>query len=140
MKIKSSPIKIHINDFPKQIDINDFFKNFAIKNNIKTASINFIGSLEQVSLGFYDQKNKKYNKKDFIEPFEIISGTGNISIKDKDIFIHSHVVLSDKNYQVIGGHLFSSKIFAGEYVIYELSELLLERKFDKATGLSLWKT
>jgi len=138
MKQASSTQKTYMNSLPKGADINIFLKEFAIKNNIQTASLNFIGSLEQVSLGFYDQTTRKYNKKDFFTPFEIVSGTGNISLKDGEVFIHSHVILSDKNYQVIGGHLFNSKVFAGEYVIYELPELLLKRNFDKTTGLSLW--
>ena len=72
-------------------------------------------------------------------PLEIISCTGNISLKEGVPFVHAHAVLSDEQGKTIGGHLFSeTPVFAGEFYIQELTGSPFSRKHDEETGLMLW--
>ena len=65
-----------------------------------------------------DVENKKYQKRNFDEHYELLSLIGNITYKDGVPFVHTHVTFSDTEYIVFGGHLFDAKIIAtGEIVL-----------------------
>ena len=109
------------------------------RKKIKSAYVFFIGAVQKATVGYYNQKSKKYKKISINKPMEITSGIGNISIKDGEQFLHAHVSLSDKNGKLSGGHLFSPTIvFACEVFIIENRKKLV-RKLDKQTGLFLWQ-
>jgi len=109
------------------------------ENKIKKGWVFFIGALKNCEIGYYYQKKKKYKKMKISEPVEILSGQGNISLKEGKIFVHAHVVLGNKNGKALGGHLYGGEVFAAEIFIIQLKGRLLKREFDEITGLSLWK-
>lgn len=113
---------------------------FCKKENIRLGVFTVIGALTSAKLGYYDQEKKEYvyciTLKDKLE---ITSCTGNISLKNSEIFVHAHITLADLRGKCYGGHLMEgSAIFAAEYCIKELAGTKLERKHDPQTGLSLW--
>ena len=109
------------------------------KENIKTGWFNAIGALKNVTYGFYDQKLKEYTEFLYKKPCEITSCVGNISILDKEVFIHAHINFADEKGNVKGGHFLQGTIFAGEVTIFPHRKIL-KRKFDKKTGLKLWNS
>ena len=112
---------------------------FADKNNITMAVFSAIGAVFSATLGYYDQKKKEYVSYTENKPLEIISCTGNISLKEGAPFVHAHAVLSDGEGKTIGGHLFSeTPVFAGEFYIQELAGSPFSRQHDPETGLMLW--
>jgi len=71
---------------------------------------------------------------------EIASCTGNISIKDGEIFVQAHITLADMEGKAFGGHLMpGTEIFAAEFFVQELIGQDLVRAKDEITGLPLWK-
>lgn len=91
-------------------------------------------------MGFYNEGEKKYYEISLDYPQEIVSGIGNISLNDNEIFAHIHVSLSDEKGNLKGGHLMiGTKVFACEYMIIPTKGLSLERKYDDITGLFLLK-
>jgi len=71
---------------------------------------------------------------------EIVSGIGNYSILENEIFLHSHISLIDEGGQTFGGHLESGTIvYSCEYFIQELLGNTLLRTLDEETGLYLWE-
>ena len=113
--------------------------DFCIEKNIKSGFISVIGALQKAKFGYYSQGEKKYYENTKDEPVEIISGLGNISVKEGKPFVHIHISVADNKGNVFGGHLNPGCIvFAAECAIFELEGDLLERKFDEVTGLSLW--
>lgn len=140
MKIKKQKInKLIWLEIKHGDDLHGVLTDYCFKNNIKAGMIFAIGALKKVKLGFYDQANKKYLAKKVNKPLEILSCLGNISLKDGQPFIHAHLTVSDKAGRVYGGHLEpGSIIFACECAIMEASGELLNRKFNKLTGLNLW--
>lgn len=120
-------------------DIQDAITLICRRKKIKSAVVVFIGAVKRATVGWYDQKSKKYKKISISKPMEIVSGTGNISIKEGKPFLHAHISLSDKNGKLSGGHLFSpTPVFACEVFILKTDEKLA-RKFDVRTGLFLWQ-
>ena len=75
--------------------------HFCIKHDIKNAQISGIGAIEDIELGVFDQKQKKYLKKNFASCYELISCQGNVSLKDNKPFCHIHITIGDHNFQVL---------------------------------------
>jgi|YelNatPaOPRAMG01_1025707.scaffolds.fasta_scaffold54566_1 predicted DNA-binding protein with PD1-like motif len=110
------------------------------KNKVKSAVILAIGALQKVKFSYYDQKKKCYLDKAIGEPVEIVSCFGNLSKKEKNLFLHLHIAVAKRNGTVFGGHLKEGSIvFALEGLIFELEGESIEREYDKETGLFLLK-
>jgi len=94
-----------------------------LKNeSVKSAWINGIGAVENVEIGSYDLKNKKYDSLKLIGIYELTSLMGNLSYKEGNPFLHLHVNLSDPECKTYGGHLFDADIsIAGEFLVQILS-------------------
>ena len=82
--------------------------------------------------------NKEYVKKTIYGEFELTSLVGNVTLKDDNLFVHSHITFSDINFNAYGGHLFDCKIaVAGEFVILK-SPMKIDRTYDNEVGLYTW--
>lgn len=130
-----------IGRFESGKDLLEELNAFCKKENIRLGVFNLIGAVRNAKLGYYDQEKKQYtgcvelNKK-----LEIASCTGNISIKDGEIFVHAHITLADMEGKAFGGHLMpGTEIFAAEFFVQELIGQDLVRAKDEITGLPLWK-
>ena len=84
--------------------------DFARKNKIRGCWFSGFGAFKNPTLGFYDRAKDKYLTKKFKGVFEALSLTGNISVSKKGQVVHNHVVLSDRRYKTIGGHLVSAEV------------------------------
>lgn len=117
--------------------------NFTEKEKIPGGFLYGLGAVKDPTLGYFDLEKKKYLKKTFSknashnQEYEISSFVGNIYYFEGKPGVHAHVSLSGKDFNVIGGHLFSATITGtGEFFIY-VSDDILERKKDSQTGLNL---
>lgn len=120
-------------------EINKSIIYVAKEENINCCWVNGIGAIEDVEMGFYNIREKKYDKKIFKGDYELTSFMGNIAIKGEQQFLHSHVTISDESYKSIGGHLFEAKIkVAGEFFMY-IGKKKIVRKMDPSIGLPLWE-
>ena len=118
--------------------INKTILDVASFYNLKFGWINGLGAIMNPELGYYDLKNKEYIKKTIIGEFELTSLVGNLTLKEGDLFVHSHITFSDINFNAYGGHLFDCKIaVAGEFLIFR-SPTEINRKYDDEIGLYTW--
>lgn len=138
--MKVQPGQTMIGRIEKGQDLLSALTELCRKENIRLGCFSLLGSVMCARLGYYNQVTKKYIEKIHIDArWEIVSCSGNISIKDSEISVHAHVILSDDQGRCYGGHLLpGTKIFSAEYCIQELTGGELQRKFDQDTGLSLW--
>jgi len=118
-------------------DGEDFFKSMekiVKKCNIKSGIVLAgIGQLKNFELGYFD--GKKYVKKTFKKPMELVSMQGSIA----ETF-HIHCALADEKQNVYGGHLFNGVVgVVNEIVILKLNKIKLKREKDKKTGLKTLK-
>ncbi|MEW6078075.1 MAG: PPC domain-containing DNA-binding protein [Thermodesulfobacteriota bacterium] len=120
-------------------DLAATLETFCARHDIQTAEFSLIGAVSRATLGTYDQKQQVYVTFTAEGSLEILSCTGNISVKDGQPFAHAHVILCEEGGRTIGGHLFpGTVIFAGEARITELIGPPLVREYDRTTGLMLW--
>lgn len=128
-----------LGSLPHNEDLIKSIENFAVETSINTATFSAIGAVSSVTTGSYDQKQQVYVTAKETGHFEILTCTGNISLKDKKPMVHAHIVLCDEKGKTFGGHLFSETIiFAGEIELVELTGKPFERAYDSTTGLMLW--
>lgn len=105
---------------------------------IQAGVFSALGALTQSKIAFYDQGSHEYTELLMTEPVELVSCTGNISIRDGKPFVHAHAVLAGSDGETKGGHLLCGKIFAAELYLVELSGEPMVREHDQLTGLYLW--
>lgn len=110
------------------------------QQEITAGKVSAIGAVKEAVISYYDQQAQEYGEQMLNESLEIVSLTGNISLKDGSPIVHAHIALANEEGQVYGGHLEEgTTIFACEYVIEEYSGQAWEREFDSPTGLPLWQ-
>jgi len=112
---------------------------FCKDMNVRAGWIQALGAVEKGSLGFYDQATRKYQERRFDCEMEIASLVGNVSLRNGEIFLHCHAVLSDPEGKSFGGHLNEGTIvFACEFSVFPLLGPAPVRTQNEATGLMLW--
>lgn len=123
-----------------QADLIEALTGAAGTHGVKAGTVQVVGALRKAKLGFYDQWRKTYRELPFERPMEIVSGMGNVSLRDGKPFIHLHLALSDDEGKVFGGHaLGGCTVFAAEFTIMPLPGAEPVRVFDETTGLYLWE-
>jgi predicted DNA-binding protein with PD1-like motif len=98
-----------------------------------------IGALKRATLGFY--RKREYRPIEIPDPVEIVSCTGNISIKQEEPIVHAHILISDEKGKVLAGHLLPGCAVSvnAELVLIEAADLRLRRVLDERTNLHLWE-
>ncbi|WP_373531834.1 PPC domain-containing DNA-binding protein [Vampirovibrio sp.] len=135
---------VHMGRLEKGADIIQSLERFCRDKGIQAGWVNVIGALDRGTISYYHQQEKVYRHHPLNGDYEIVSCTGNISLKDGQPFAHLHIVLSDTSYQTWGGHLWPGtvSVFAAEFVLFELAgetpAETLNRCPDVETGLALW--
>jgi len=131
----------YIGQLPYGADLYDGLTRIVRKENIRLGRIQGIGATTHAKVAYYDQNTKVYNPLEFPGGMEILSLSGNVSIRDGKPFVHAHLVLGDPQGKVFGGHLLpGTTLFGCEVFIDVLEGDELVREFDQRTGLHLWKS
>lgn len=114
-------------------------KEIALKENIRLANINALGATDDITVGVYNTKEKKYYSNNFTGDMEIVSLTGTINTMNNEFYSHLHMSCADSRGHVFGGHLNKSVVSATcEMVIY-IIDGKVDRFQDEETGLNLFK-
>ncbi|MBP3442967.1 MAG: DNA-binding protein [Clostridia bacterium] len=74
-----------------------------MQEDIKSATVQGLGAVNDVDVGYYSLEEKRYFTKIFNQQFEMISLNGNITRKDGIPYLHLHIALSDENYKILRG-------------------------------------
>ena len=112
---------------------------FASENKIHSGTMMGIGALKEIELGYYDIEEKVYFRRKYDGEFELVSCSGNFALKDGEVILHCHAIFSDRDFHVIGGHLFSGKVAITAEFYIRPEGVEIKRGPDEATGLNLIK-
>jgi uncharacterized protein len=104
---------------------------------MKGGLISGLGALTHVELGYYHLEEQSYLRRTFSEmDYELISLTGNFSLKDGNPYVHVHASLGDNQFRVFGGHLFEAEVaVTAEISILPLGKMPV-RELDQHLGLA----
>lgn len=114
-------------------------QKFCESKKIMLGSISGIGSLNSVTLGFFNPNTKEYQQKTFKEPLEMANLTGNIVEKDGKPLLHLHATVAGDNYKAMAGHVVEAQVSLTAEIIIETIKGNVYKEFDKKTGLNLFK-
>ncbi|NLW08139.1 MAG: DUF296 domain-containing protein [Clostridia bacterium] len=122
-------------------DLMEALQAIVEDSQVRFGSINFLGSVLRAKLGYYQMHEKRWLTLELDKAMEILSGLGNVSLKDDKPFVHAHLTLLDSEGKVHGGHLLPGcTVFAGEVFVDEIDiETPPRRVYDPVTGLTLWE-
>lgn len=120
-------------------EIGAALKQFCIDKDIKAGSVYGIGAVSEATLRFLNPQTKKYVDKTFAEQMEIANLTGNISEKDREVYLHLHLTLGREDYTAIGGHMLTAVINGACELVVVPFDAHLGRRPDEETGLNLYE-
>ncbi len=120
-------------------EISAALKAFCQEREIFAGEVRGLGAVRSATLRFLDPATKQYVDKTFEEQMEITNLTGNISMKDGEVYLHLHITLGRRDYTVIGGHLLTAEVNgACELFVEDYINAAPGRRFDAETGLNLY--
>lgn len=114
-------------------------KAIALKEEIKLASIQALGAVDQFTAGVFKTDEKKYMANDFSGSFEIVSLTGTINTMDGEFYCHLHMSAGDDKGHVFGGHLNRAFVSATCEMIITIIDGTVDRSFSEDVGLNLFR-
>jgi uncharacterized protein len=121
-------------------DLVDEILAVARQHHIELAQCWAIGAVKRARLAYYDQDGKAYWEFALDRHLEIVSLTGNVSLRDGQPAVHAHAAFADDEGRMYGGHIAAGcEVFACELLLLEYSGERLEREHDEVTGLPLWR-
>ena len=114
-------------------------KAIALKEEIKLASIQALGAVNQFTVGVFKTDEKKYMANDFGGSFEIVCLTGTINTMDGEFYCHLHMSAGDDKGHVFGGHLNRALVSATCEMIITVIDGTVDRAFSEEVGLNLFR-
>ena len=114
-------------------DIVEQVKNIALKENIKLASIQALGAINDFTVGVFKTKEKEYYD------YEIVSLTGTINTMNGEYYSHMHLSAGNDQGEVFGGHLNKAIVSATCEMVIQVINGQVDRYFDEEIGLNLLK-
>ena len=129
-----------VGQLPRSADLYESLMKIVHEEDITLGRIVAIGATEHAVVAFYDPVQKKYLNMEFPGNMEILTCSGNVSLRDGKPFVHIHILLGDRQGKVFGGHVMpGTKVFACEVFVDEFAGEELQRAYDEDTGLYLWQ-
>lgn len=114
-------------------------RKIADAEQIKLASIQALGAINDFNIGLYDVVEKKYHGNHFTGAYEIVSLIGTITTKEGEFYAHLHMSAGDLNSNVVGGHLVDATVSATCEMVIRILDGRVERRLDEEIGLNLFK-
>lgn len=109
----------------------------ASAEKLPSASISGIGFMRDITFGFYDFANKRFEPKSF-QDMEIAGMTGSIAWKGGKPSVHLHAAAAGRDFAVVGGHVLDAKVGTGSAEITLVAhDQRLERKIDPGLGVNV---
>lgn len=132
--------RLYVGKLPYESDLLDSIKELLERLGISSAIFFVIGAVKRAHLAYYHQVAKRYLDFYVDKPMEIVSCVGNVATLEGKLLPHAHMILSDSEGNVRGGHVLSgTTVFAAEIHLMEIAGARLERSYDEVTGLNLFK-
>ena len=136
--IRTNIKKVFFGRLKEGDDLLKSLENIVKNKGIKSGSIQLIGSLKKVNVGYYDREKGRYVNKTAEGVFELVSCMGDISWKENSPVVHIHMAVSSYDGKIFLGHVLENNIVDAtvEYVIFEFNKEI-HRKYDESTRLHL---
>lgn len=123
----------------KNEEIIEKVKEIALKEQIKLASLQALGAVDNFTIGVFKTEEKRYDANQFSGNFEIVSLNGTINTLNQEFYCHLHMSAGDENGNVFGGHLNRAIVSATCEMVITILDGTVDRYFDEEIGLNLFR-
>jgi len=106
---------------------------------IGCGAVTGLGAVSTARLGCFRMSTKDYVDRSFAGDLEVVGLTGTLSWHDGEPFPHVHMMLTDEEFQAIGGHCYEAVASATIEVFVRAFDERVERQIDERIGLHLMK-
>ena len=107
------------------------------EHDIGCGAVKGLGAVSRARLGCFRMSQQDYVDRSFAGDLEVVGLTGTLSWYDGEPFPHVHVMLTDDDFQVVGGHCFEAVASATIEVFVDAFDERVERQIDERVGLHL---
>lgn len=124
--------------FEEGEEVLDGLRRFAVRRHLDAASLQGIGALRGVTLGFFDPETRGYRRVEIPQQLEVLALLGDISLDPEGRpQVHAHVVVGKADGSAHGGHLLAGHVRPTLEVVVTESPAHLRRRLDPRSGLPL---
>jgi predicted DNA-binding protein with PD1-like motif len=110
---------------------------FADAEGLSAASIQGIGALSDVTLGYFDWAARDYERVHVGEQVEVLSLLGDVALADGKPQVHAHIVVGKRDGSAHGGHLMEGHVRPTLELIVTETPVHLRKRVDAVSGLAL---
>lgn len=138
MKVIHQSGNTHVLAFERGEEVIEGLAIYCGEQGVTGATFTAIGAVNETTLAYYDLEMKQYITKGYSDTHELVSCTGNVSVKpDGSTFVHAHGVIADKEMHTYGGHIQTMTTAVTCEVILQALDTSLTRTHDEDVGLDL---
>lgn len=117
-------------------DVLAHIEDLAVKEKIPAANYTGMGFVN-VKFGFFNFNTKEYEPKEF-KSVELASMTGSIAWQNNKVSLHTHGVVTGKDFKAYGGHMLSATVGTGSVeVMITIHDKPLERVMEQPLGANV---
>lgn len=117
-------------------DILAKIEELATKENIPSANFSAMGFVD-IKFGFFNFDTKEYDPKEF-KAVELASMTGSIAWQKGKVSLHTHGVITEKDFTAHGGHVLSATVSTGSLeILVTVHDKKLERVVEQPLGANV---
>jgi hypothetical protein len=110
---------------------------WAEKTGIESGYVSAIGACQRATLGRFLTESNEYEWYELDKQLELVSLTGNLGVKDDELMLHIHAVLSGEEGKTVAGHLKEFVVRPTCEVYFRAFKTPIQRSADPKTGLDL---
>lgn len=104
---------------------------FATETSTRAASLQGIGAVDRLTLGFYDLAAQSYERRSFEETMEVANLSGNIAVVDGGPYPHVHGVFGRRDFSTVSGHVFEAVVAVTlELTVLTAPDAMVRRAVD----------
>lgn len=113
-------------------------RELALKENIKLATVQGLGAVNDFTVGVFRTAEKQYDSNHFCGNYEIVSLTGTINTMNDEFYCHLHMSAGGEDGSVVGGHLNQAMVSATCELVISIIDGRVDRTFSEEVGLNLF--
>lgn len=122
----------------KNEEILEQVKVIALEEEIKLATVQALGAVNEFTVGVFKTEEKQYLANEFQGNFEIVSLTGTINTMNQEFYCHLHMSAGNEKGEVFGGHLNRARVSATCEMVIQIIDGEVDRCYDENIGLNLF--
>ena len=119
-------------------EIHEQLRLIGQKEEIRLAQVSGLGAVDDVTVGVFVVREKRYHANRFTGDMEIVSLTGTVDSMDGEYYAHLHMGVSDLEGHMFGGHLTRAVVSVTCELVIRIIDGQVDRKHHPDPGVNLF--